>query len=51
MTGSGARVAAVWTRQRAGLAAAAFWQAVAPVTDSSAAVRFTWQLFITRQAA
>lgn len=43
-------MAAVWTRLRAGLLAAAFCQALAPVTDPSAAVLFTWQRFVTRQA-
>lgn len=51
MTGSGARVAAVWTRQRAGLPAAALCQAIAPVANPFAAVHFTWQGFITGQAA
>ncbi len=51
MTGSGAWVAAVWTRRGAGLLAAAFCQTLAPVTDPSAAVLFTRQCFITRQAA
>ena len=50
MTGSGARVAAVWTRQRAGLLAAAFCQTVAPVADPSAAVHLAGQGFVTRQA-
>lgn len=50
MTGSGARVATVWTRQHAGLLAAAFCQALAPVTDPSAAVLFAWQHFIACQA-
>lgn len=50
MTGSSAWVAAVWTRQRAGLLAAAFWQALSPVTDAFAAVRLAGQRFITHQA-
>lgn len=50
MTGSSARVAAVWSRQRAGLLAAAFWQALSPVTDAFAAVRLAGQRFITHQA-
>lgn len=50
MTGSGARVATVWTRQRAGLLAAASCQTLAPVADAFAAVHFAWQRFITRQA-
>lgn len=50
MTGSGARVATFWTRQCAGLLAAAFCQTLAPVADPSAAVHFTWQSFITYQA-
>lgn len=50
MTGSGARVATVWTRQRAGLLAAASCQALAPVADPSAAVHFTGQRLITCQA-
>lgn len=51
MTGSRARVAAVWTRQRARLLAAAFCQALSPVADPSAAVRFAGQHFIACQAA
>lgn len=51
MTGSGARVAAVWTRQRAGLLAAAFCHALGPVADPSAAVHFTRHHFVTHQAA
>lgn len=51
MTGSGARVAAVWTRQHAGLLAAAFCQTLASVADPLAAVNFARQRFITRQAA
>lgn len=43
-------MAAVWTRQRAGLLAAASCQTLAPVADLSAAVHLTWQLFVTRQA-
>lgn len=51
MTGDPARVAAVWTRQGAGLLAAAFCQAVAAVANPFAAVHFAWQQFIARQAA
>lgn len=51
MTGDRARVAAVWTRQGAGLLAAAFCQAVAPVAHPFAAVHFAWQQFIAGQAA
>ena len=51
MTGNSTRVATVWTRQRAGLLAAAFCQAVGPVADPSAAVHLTRQRFVTRQAA
>lgn len=43
-------MAAVWTRQRAGLLAAAFWQALSPVADASAAVHFAGQHFIAHQA-
>lgn len=50
MTGSGARVAAVWTRQHTGLLAAAVCQTLAPVADPSAAVVFTWQYFVACQA-
>lgn len=51
MTGDRARVAAVWTRQGAGLLAAAFCQAVAPVADPFAAVHLARQQFTARQAA
>lgn len=51
MTGSGARVAAVWTRQHAGLLAAAFRQALASVADPLAAVNLARQRFVARQAA
>lgn len=51
MTGSGARVAAVWTKQHAGLLAAAFCHTLTPVAQPSAAVHITWQRFITHQAA
>lgn len=50
MTRSGARVATVWTRQHAGLLAATFCYAITPVANPSAAVHFTQQSFITRQA-
>lgn len=51
MTGSAARVAAVGARQRAGLLAAASRRALGPVADPSAAVHFTRQRLVTRQAA
>lgn len=51
MTGSGTRVTAVWTRQHAGLLAAAFCHTLASVADPSAAVHFAWQRFITHQPA
>lgn len=44
-------MAAVWARNRAGLLAAALWQALPPVADASAAVHFAGQRFIARQAA
>lgn len=47
---SSARVAAVRTRQQAGLLAVTVWQTVAAVADPSAAVHFTRQCFVTRQA-
>lgn len=50
VAGGAARVAAVWTRQRAGLQAAAPPQTVAPVADPSAAVHLARQRFVTRQA-
>lgn len=50
MTGSGAWVATVCTRQQAGLLAASFCQTLAPVADPSAAVVLTQQRFITHQA-
>lgn len=52
MAGSGARVAAVGTRERAGLlAAAAVRQALAPVAEPLAAVHFTRQRLVAHQAA
>lgn len=49
VTGSGARVAAVWTRQSAGLLAAGVWQAVSPVADAFAPVHVAGQCFVTCQ--
>lgn len=50
MTRGAAWVAALWTRQRAGLLAVTVWQTFATVADPSAAVHFTRQCFITGQA-
>lgn len=44
-------MAAVGSRQRAGLLAAAFGQTLLPVAEPFAAVRFTGQQLITRQTA
>lgn len=51
MAGCSTRVAAVGTRQHAGLVAAAFCQALAAVADPPAVVHFTRQLLVTREAA
>lgn len=50
MTGSGARVAAVWTRTHTGLLARRLTQTLAAVANTTAPVHFTRKIFVACQA-